>query len=524
MTMTVSSTSSHASTPDLFNIDANPVEASMITETISAIQTDPIVPVASNDDQNVRLRKTSTVIERRPTLKMVRKTTTQDSIRTIRTNIPFKASRHSQIVPIDEDIVTSDEILPRMVNCRHKGSNKFIVLPNAVEDNNTDGTKTRIIDSSNNIGNPKIGRTISRGHENFQIVYNMLTGIQSAILHSENDLSDLTPQDFKTNKKFVFQSSESDTTPKYSFKFKDYSPKVFKKLRSSFKLNDKDYLQSLTSKYVLNEINSPGKSGSFFYYSRDYKYIIKTIHHSEHLHLRKTLREYFQHIVSNPNTLICQFYGLYRIKFHKDDQTFNLGNNKQIYFLVMNNLFPPNLQMNITFDLKGSTWGRLTSQSMSPKPTNSTPTTSLVMKDLNWLNENEKINFGSRENEVFLKQLKKDVDLLKRLNTMDYSLLVGIHYLDDSESIQDNNTTNNADERLTLGLSTSLISGREKPKKRFVICYVGIIDCLTDYSMVKKLETIWRCMNHDFHSISAVPPKYYGKRFYKFIEKSIVEN
>jgi hypothetical protein len=51
---------------------------------------------------------------------------------------------------------------------------------------------------------------------------------------------------------------------------------------------------SLTNKYILSEVGSPGKSGSFFYYSRDYRFIIKTIHHSEHKFMRKVLKEYYK--------------------------------------------------------------------------------------------------------------------------------------------------------------------------------------------------------------------------------------
>lgn len=51
---------------------------------------------------------------------------------------------------------------------------------------------------------------------------------------------------------------------------------------------------SLTNKYILSELTSPGKSGSFFYYSRDYRFIIKTIHHSEHKFMRKILKIYYE--------------------------------------------------------------------------------------------------------------------------------------------------------------------------------------------------------------------------------------
>jgi 1-phosphatidylinositol-4-phosphate 5-kinase len=51
---------------------------------------------------------------------------------------------------------------------------------------------------------------------------------------------------------------------------------------------------SLTSKYILSEMGSPGKSGSFLYYSRDYRFIIKTIHHNEHKFMRQILDRYYE--------------------------------------------------------------------------------------------------------------------------------------------------------------------------------------------------------------------------------------
>jgi 1-phosphatidylinositol-4-phosphate 5-kinase len=70
---------------------------------------------------------------------------------------------------------------------------------------------------------------------------------------------------------------------KYDFKFKDYAPWVFRELREDvFNLDPADYLVSLTEQYILSELGSPGISGSFFYFSHNYRFIIKAIHHSEH--------------------------------------------------------------------------------------------------------------------------------------------------------------------------------------------------------------------------------------------------
>lgn len=169
---------------------------------------------------------------------------------------------------------------------------------------------------------------------------------------------------------------------------------------------------SLTSKYILSELGSPGKSGSFFYFSRDYKYIIKTIHHAEHKLLRKILREYYQHIENNPNTLLSQFYGLHRVK---------MAYGRKIHFVVMNNLFPPHRDIHQTFDLKGSTIGRdFREEDLEKNPR-------ATLKDLNWLRRDRHLELGPMKREVFLAQLRRDVALLQRLKIMDYSLLVGIH-------------------------------------------------------------------------------------------------
>lgn len=171
---------------------------------------------------------------------------------------------------------------------------------------------------------------------------------------------------------------------------------------------------SLTGKYILSELGSPGKSGSFFYFSRDYKYIIKTIHHAEHKFLRKILRDYYEHVKANPNTLLSQFYGLHRVK---------MPYGKKIHFVVMNNLFPPHRDIHSTFDLKGSTVGRdYREEDLENNPR-------ATLKDLNWLRRQRSLELGIRKKRLFLEQLTRDVALLRKLQIMDYSLLVGIHDL-----------------------------------------------------------------------------------------------
>ncbi|KNE64140.1 hypothetical protein AMAG_19115 [Allomyces macrogynus ATCC 38327] len=120
---------------------------------------------------------------------------------------------------------------------------------------------------------------------------------------------------------------ELEPSQRYDFKFKDYCPMVFRKIRTAFGLTASDYLSSLTGKYIMSELSSPGRSGSYLYYSHDYSMIIKSIHHAEQKLLLKILPDYVEYISKNPNTLLARYYGLHRMKIP--------GQQKPIHFVVM---------------------------------------------------------------------------------------------------------------------------------------------------------------------------------------------
>lgn len=417
-----------------------------------------------------------------------------------------------------------------------------------------------------------VGTKVDQNHANYVTAYNMLTGIRFTVSRTNAKLDrPLTDADFEARHKFSFDITGNELTPsaKYDFKFKDYAPWVFRHLRAKFKLDPADYLMSLTSKYILSELGSPGKSGSFFYFSRDYKYIIKTIHHAEHKFLRKILKEYYAHVEQYPNTLLSQFYGLHRVK---------VPYGKKIHFVVMNNLFPPHRDIHQTFDLKGSTVGRDFKEEDLEKNPRAT------LKDLNWLRRNLHLEFGPEKKRIFFDQMEKDVQLLQRLKIMDYSMLVGIHDLNrgNQENLRDKtlqvfqpggDTGESVDrgpdgrgmlmrtpsklETVRKARELRKIIKEEKPipigqsgskmpefleendaKKDFIfysddggfqathednspgeeIFFLSIIDCLTHYGTIKKLEHLFKGMTADKKLISPIAPTPYGDRFIEFIE------
>ncbi|KAM0750586.1 SAICAR synthase-like protein [Meredithblackwellia eburnea MCA 4105] len=408
-----------------------------------------------------------------------------------------------------------------------------------------------------------VGNLIGQDHRNYVLMYNMLTGIRIGVSRCQAKLKrPLTDADYTARHKFSFDIVGNELTPsvKYDFKFKDYAPWVFRELREFFYLDPSDYLVSLTAKYILSELGSPGKSGSFFYFSRDYRFIIKTIRHSEHKFLRSILKEYYEYIKSNPHTLISRFYGLHRVK---------LPRGKKIHFVIMNNLFPPHRDIHERYDLKGSAIGRITPEEKAKANPNS------ILKDLNWVGRGRQFDLGPEKKALFEEQLRRDTELMQRLGIMDYSLLTGIH------NVQRGNVDNLRDGMLTvfqpeapkvrrrqptqvkrdadasalrqaiqrsdpkaLSESNKLPDVDTSESRRFlfyqdeggiratgdnnedlqVIYYLGIIDILTPYGILKKLEHFFRGLKHDKHMISAVPPQEYGDRFMSFIKSVIRGN
>ncbi|KAJ7716827.1 1-phosphatidylinositol-4-phosphate 5-kinase [Mycena maculata] len=408
-----------------------------------------------------------------------------------------------------------------------------------------------------------VGNLIGEDHVNYVLMYNMLTGIRIGVSRCQAKIKrPLTDEDFTARHKFSFDIVGNELTPsaKYDFKFKDYAPWVFRELREDyFHLDPADYLLSLTSKYILSELGSPGKSGSFFYFSRDYRFIIKTIHHSEHKFLLSILKDYHSHVKNNPHTLLSRFYGLHRVK---------LPRGHKIHFVIMNNLFPPHRDIHETFDLKGSTVGREYPEAKAATNPRA------VLKDLNWINRGKMLELGPEKRALLTEQLRRDAEFLRKIHVMDYSLLIGIHKMERGN--RDNVRRNtlkvfSPDIPMTRRATAAAAKGgtspeaiamrramRESDPKRLghgkgtirlpeedtgdrrdflfyqdegglratdeandpldKIYYLGVIDILTPFSIVKKLEHFWKGLSADRHKISPVEPVEYGDRFFAFMK------
>lgn len=103
---------------------------------------------------------------------------------------------------------------------------------------------------------------------------------------------------------------------------------------------------------ALRELPNPGASGSIFYTTADDTYIIKTVSKKEARFLLSLLPGYYMNLTQNPFTLLPKFFGLYCYQ----------SANKNIRFVIMNNLIPSNVKLHEKYDLKGSIYKRKASE------------------------------------------------------------------------------------------------------------------------------------------------------------------
>ncbi len=131
---------------------------------------------------------------------------------------------------------------------------------------------------------PKVEKNdtyISFGHQNWNLILNMMLGIQMAV-KSIIDKKEIESGDFSL--KYVFElvpRRTDDSKNQYKIcKFFDYAPVVFNQIRMLYGIKNADYLKSIGPETMLNnlikgnlkslaELTSTGKSGSFFYFSAD---------------------------------------------------------------------------------------------------------------------------------------------------------------------------------------------------------------------------------------------------------------
>ncbi|XP_032436894.1 phosphatidylinositol 4-phosphate 5-kinase type-1 alpha-like isoform X1 [Xiphophorus hellerii] len=356
--------------------------------------------------------------------------------------------------------------------------------------------------------------------------------IQLGITHTVGSLNqkperDVLLQDFEVVESIFFPCEGSNLTPGHhygDFRFKTYAPIAFRYFREMFGIRPDDYMYSLCNEPLI-ELSSSGASGSLFYLSSDDEFIVKTVQHKEAEFLQKLLPGYFMNLNQNKRTLLPKFYGLYCVQ----------AAGKNIRIVVMNNLLPSSVRMHLKFDLKGSTHKRRANPKEREK---AVPT----FKDLDFIQDmNDGLFLEADTYNAVCKTIQRDCLLLQSFKIMDYSLLVGIHNLD--QACREQNTEAAAEGAVRPQVQKSLYStaieaiqaetGRVEPvdqtggiparnsKGERLLVYIGIIDILQSYRLVKKLEHSWKSLVHDGDTVSVHRPSFYADRFQRFMSSAV---
>ena len=206
------------------------------------------------------------------------------------------------------------------------------------------------------------GEVIYKGHHSYDLMRQLQLGIMYSIAQAKPGDAPLKKEDFKG---FLVQNFPvGGDLP--AFKYKEYAPRVFQRLRHLFGVDDADFLVSLTGGPALREMPSPGSSGCIFFLSEDDRFLIKSVRKEEMGMLLNLIRKYETYIEKNPASLIVRFYGIHRVRPW-------LGRNAR--FLVMGNVLPTEKRMHRRYDLKGSTYGRTVGKGRLSDP-------SVTLKDL----------------------------------------------------------------------------------------------------------------------------------------------
>lgn len=196
--------------------------------------------------------------------------------------------------------------------------------------------------------------------------------------------------------------------------FIDFAPRVFQRLRQLFGISEDQYAMSIGLEQLCGNLlfcnltslsahDSDGRSGSYFYYSHDGRFIVKYIPEKEMLAFKRLLPHYFGFMLAHPRSLMTKFVSCF--EYNGDG------------FVVMTNVFNTTRPIHEIYDLKGSRVAR--SNPAGP-----------VYKD-NDLTQN--VDIGERKKRLLLGVIYEDIKLLLNLKFTDYSLLLGVHYLDMSE-------------------------------------------------------------------------------------------
>jgi 1-phosphatidylinositol-4-phosphate 5-kinase len=248
--------------------------------------------------------------------------------------------------------------------------------------------------------------------ENWTLAINALQGIHKAVKMTEWDAQPnaVSVVDQKRKHVIIPLSLGSDACQKV-YKFNDYSPQAFERLRQLFGISAAEYLRSLAVDRAL-ELWMEGSFQSlegftvyegregFAYYSEDGKYVLKATAKEEFKLIRRRMKDYFQYLTTFPNSLLSRIYGLHKLRYKKK------GQPTTMYLVSTSNLLTKAYEVAVSYTVSGFKHADLESD-----------------RD----HSDSRICIGSARKRQLLSIIEQDCRFLQSRSLTGYRLRVGVH-------------------------------------------------------------------------------------------------
>eukprot|EP00435_Cladocopium_sp_Y103_P070669 s656_g35.t1 len=232
-------------------------------------------------------------------------------------------------------------------------------------------------------------------------------------------------------------------------------------------------------------MSTNSKSGELFLFSSDRRFIIKTLSSKELILLMRMMPAYLDHIQRYPRSLIVRYAGLYLIQ----------RGEQFLHFVVMKSVFDPQIPLHLKFDLKGSLYKRRKKAQES------------VGKDEDWVHSGHRLNLPLEVQREFCAQHELDAQLLESFKMMDYSVLVGVHFVEQDPF----------NDFLEPGWGDGYLDCKE-------VYLVGIIDHSIKYGIKKQAENLLRVAQGTSDRASCVSADTYAERQLHFLYDKVMRN
>ncbi|KAF7636249.1 hypothetical protein Mgra_00004238 [Meloidogyne graminicola] len=275
---------------------------------------------------------------------------------------------------------------------------------------------------------------------------------------------------------------------------------------------------------LLKNIIEPYSEKHFFFEENKQKELIYSFNYSTKNDFKGSFIEYFNKIKKIKNkTLLPKYFLSFII------EELPINNSIKIpptIFTIQNGLFPEGIpKLHLKFDLKGS----FREVKLKGGIINIEEGIEDILKEINIKNifPNGIIFENQNKYKEFVKMIEEDSKFLSEKNIIDYSLLLGIHLINENE---ENKRSYNLNKEGIY--AKALIEGKE----RRIILFYGIIDIFQNYSIRKNLKQKWLQLKALYNgewnelfpkednilTMSVIEPSKYRERFINFITKIVL--